>query len=106
MYISLLGVARVVIESQIVALLQEAAGALQDAMEGGSNNRLSGNGFVWIGENNMDIRVWNTNNQQMAWSVVNTAMSELYTYMVEDVFGTVDFTIYDGANEVGQGSIQ
>ena len=98
--------AQTISESDCIALFQEAAGALQDSMKNLGNQLLGQNGFLWVGENNVDIRLWNTNNQAMSWSTCNTALFELYSWMIENSFGKAQFTIYDGVKEVGKGLVE
>lgn len=54
----------------------------------------------------LTLTVRNANNHQLTWAVVVTAIWAVTDYMVQkDQFGTVVFDIFDGANQVGQGSI-
>lgn len=59
-----------------------------------------------------ELYLANSNNHQQTWGVVGAALSALSNFMVDnDSFSTsnfkagVTFTVFDGANEVGQGSV-
>ena len=48
----------------------------------------------------------NSNNHQQTWGVVNAAIGAVWGYMLEkNNIGTATFTIYDGTNEVGRGTV-
>lgn len=48
--------------------------------------------------------VKNQNNHQITWGVLGSAVEALTNFMVLYGFGPVLIRIYDGINEVGQGS--
>ena len=51
------------------------------------------------------ISIWNANNHQVTWGVAQAALEALGDYMEQNGYGSVIFQIYDGANQVGRGSI-
>ena len=61
--------------------------------------------FNWLGDGNLRLHVWNTNNHQTSWSVLRAALSALEDYMSHNMYGIASFTINDGAHEVGEGMI-
>lgn len=56
--------------------------------------------------NNVVMRVWNANNHQMTWGVLNVAILALKDFLIVNKgLGAVAFKIFDGNNQVGQGQI-
>lgn len=56
--------------------------------------------------NNMILSIRNANNHQMTWHLLSSAILAVVDYMYsKNKFGTVVFDIFDGGNQVGQGSI-
>ena len=54
----------------------------------------------------MILSIHNADNHQMTWRTLASALWAVTDYMVkENNFGTMVFDIFDGANQVGQGSI-
>lgn len=53
----------------------------------------------------LTVRISNANDHQITWGVFGSALLALGDYMVKSGSGGVAFLIYDGENEVGQGSI-
>lgn len=68
-----------------------------------SNN---GAGLWQLTRDGIILSVANANNHQTTWGVFGAAIAALADYMNQNrVFGTVAFNIFDGSNQVGQGSI-
>ncbi|MCJ1298275.1 hypothetical protein MMC08_001064 [Hypocenomyce scalaris] len=62
--------------------------------------------FQWNGEMGLALNVANSNNLQTTWGVLGAALTALEDYMQsQNVWGSAQFTIFDGANEVGQGTL-
>ena len=64
--------------------------------------------FDLLAAENVDCHFYaaNSNNHQLNWGVVRAAIQALTSYMlVENNAGSATFTIFDGGNEVGFGSI-
>ena len=58
------------------------------------------------GEDNLALSVYNTNNHQTTWGVLGSAILALADYMSgQGNYGAAAFTIFDGQNEVGTGSL-
>ena len=58
------------------------------------------------GMNNLWLHTWNANNHQTTWGVLKAACSALLDYMTaNNDYGSATFEIYDGANQVGEGTI-
>ena len=56
--------------------------------------------------NHVALRVWNANNHQTSWGVLNAVLLALNDFLlVRKGMGAVVFRIFDGNNQVGQGQI-
>ena len=54
----------------------------------------------------MVLNVQNANNHQCTWAVLREALWAVGNFMaVRDMWGEAEFSIFDGQNQVGQGSI-
>ncbi|KAA6416305.1 MAG: hypothetical protein FRX48_01025 [Lasallia pustulata] len=63
--------------------------------------------FQWFGEMGLVLKVSNSNNHQTTWGVLRAALLALEDYMQsQDSWGTAEFTIFDGKNEVGKGTLK
>ena len=51
------------------------------------------------------MHVWNVNNHQVTWGVLNAAIKALEEYYRGVEWGAVTFGIWDGLNEVGMGAV-
>lgn len=76
----------------------------------GNNISFNGDGLIpgifnWLGDENLKLSVWNSNNHQTTWGVLRSALLAVEDYMNHNVFGTVSFAVNDGAHEVGAGMI-
>ena len=72
----------------------------------GAHALISHGSFTRTGPHNLVFTAVNSNNHQMTWGVLAMAIEALASYMQSTGFGRVIFTIYDGVNEVGSGSIE
>ena len=59
----------------------------------------------WSGNSGVALSVENANNHQLTWGVLGVALQGLMSLMGGGGYGTASFVIFDGSNEVGQGSI-
>ena len=59
----------------------------------------------WMSDEGMRVTVANANNHQVTWGVLESALEALGDYMEQYGYGSVVFDIFDGANQVGHGSI-
>lgn len=53
----------------------------------------------------LEVSIWNANNHQVTWGVLESALEALGDWMEQYGYGSVIFQIYDGSNQVGRGSI-
>ncbi len=51
------------------------------------------------------MHVWNMNNHQVTWGVLNKALEALADYFKCTEWGAATFGIWDGVNEVGMGVV-
>ena len=72
----------------------------------------AGDGVIASGRWNLEVNgigmtTVNTNNHQQTWGVLGAAVEGLshYFYNHQDGFGAVYFYVFDGGNEVAQGSL-
>ena len=64
-------------------------------------------GITGIDERGLALNVVNSNNHQTTWGVLGAALTALEDYMQSmDKWGTAEFTIFDGTNEVGKGTLK
>lgn len=63
--------------------------------------------FQWAGAERLMLRIVNANNHQLTWGVLGAAIDALGEYMNQAVTGPGEswFSIFDGRNEVGTGTI-
>ena len=64
--------------------------------------------FNWAGAAGLVLRTANANNHQQTWGVLGAALDALgaFTQQNQMVAGAAIFSIFDGMNMVGLGSIQ
>ncbi|MCJ1302102.1 hypothetical protein MMC08_004903 [Hypocenomyce scalaris] len=88
-----------------VSLLNEAYEVVSYHLEMIGDGVLAGGMFTWI-DQGLSLQVVNANNHQTTWAVLGEALVALQDFMnVNNDFGAVKFTIFDGGNEVGTGSL-
>lgn len=63
--------------------------------------------FEWAGAEGLMLRMANSNNHQLTWGVLGAAIDALGDYMHHAVTGPGEgwFTVFDGPNEIGMGTI-
>lgn len=66
---------------------------------------IAGGTFLWLGENGYQLRVNNANNHQTTYGVLGAAVAALSDYMSQHGCATGTFSIHDGLNQVGEGTI-
>lgn len=72
---------------------------------------LRGDGVIRSGHYEYDFsgginfRTWNANNHQQTYGVVGAAISALRDFMDKFEYAAVDFEVWDGGNQVGEGQI-
>lgn len=84
--------------SRVHTRIQQSGDGLVPSNNGAGLWQLTRNGIV--------LSIANANNHQTTWGVLGAALSVIGDYMNKNhVFGTIFFHIFDGSNQVGQGSI-
>lgn len=94
----------------ILSILSSAYNHAQEHIEamGDGVIRALSNGqiFQLQGVNGLALSVFNANNHQTTWGVLASAVLALADYMAgQGTYCAAAFTIYDGHNEVGTGSL-
>lgn len=90
---------------QIAAILASAWVSVHTHLATAGDGLLPGGQF-FVQFNNVAMHVWNVNNHQTTWGVLNVAILALKDLLsVKKGVGAVIFKIFDGNNQVGQGQI-
>ena len=67
---------------------------------------VQGGSFTFFGEENTQLRIWDSNNHQATFGVLGAAVMAVFDYMNSQAhFGTGTFAIFDGPNQVGRGFV-
>lgn len=62
--------------------------------------------FDYSGDGGLNVYTVNTNNHQQTYGVLGAAIEGLSHWMImTGEYGAAHFVIFDGANEVGQGTL-
>ena len=101
----ILTMAHEIVGGTIQNLIAEASNNIANNIDFSGDGPISNGQFNWLGDDEVHLEVWNTNNHQATWGVVNAALSALADYMSSHFYGAAFFTNKDGANEVGEGVI-
>lgn len=96
--------------NDILSVLANALFDIQDHIAQHGDGLLQHGIFMFnlLAAENVDCHFYaaNTNNHQLTWGVVGSAVQALSNYMLtESNAGVATFTIFDGGTEVGFGSI-
>ena len=95
-----------VAEVPVLTLLNEAYQDIMTHVLNVGDGLVQGGSFTFYGGQGLVLRVWDTNNHQATYGVLGAAMHALWDYMnSQTTFGAGAFVIYDGAVEVGKGTI-
>lgn len=98
-----------VAQTGIMCLLKNAAEDLQARIGQHGDGLVPGGVYIFdwrTGKYDCQLYCANSNNHQQTWSIVNSAIGAVWGYMLENNnIGTAMFTIYDGGNEVGRGTV-
>ena len=93
----------------VVGILSTAYKHVQEHIErlgDGVIQALSNGRIFSLGEHSLGLTVFNANNHQTTWGVLAAAFLALVDYMAnQGTYYAAAFTIFDGKNEVGTGSI-
>lgn len=97
-------------QTGIMFLLQNAAKDIQARLARDGDGLVPSGAYMFdqkTGGYDCQLYCSNSNNHQQTWGVLNAAIGAVWGYMLEkNNIGTVTFTIHDGGNEVGQGTIE
>ena len=89
-----------------MSLFSGALHFLSLRLEDHSDGLLPGGRFHWADDSGLELAVWNANNHQTTYGVLQAAVSALSDCMSSrGAWGTVRFWIFDGGREVGGGEI-
>lgn len=91
----------------VLSLLDDAYSTILGHKAIWGDGVVAGGLFQWAGAETLMLRVRNTNNHQLTWGVLGAAIDALAEYMNQAVTGPGEswFSIFDGENEVGTGTI-
>ncbi|KAL9064319.1 MAG: hypothetical protein Q9161_008953 [Pseudevernia consocians] len=92
----------------VSSLLNACLSAVQTTIDDGNTGLIPTNGWYGpLGRNALSMAVWSENDFQTTYGVLHSAIQALIGWMssIDHTFGTVSFTIWDGENQVGHGSI-
>ena len=67
---------------------------------------IRGGHFDWLSPPSYSLDVWNANNHQVTYGMLQMTITAIYHYMSEHGFETATFAMFDGANQVGVGNIK
>lgn len=61
--------------------------------------------FDWPGNERLILRAWNVNNHQLTYGVLAAGLQALQVWTWSEGWGTFKFNVYDGINQVGEGTL-
>lgn len=67
---------------------------------------IRGGHFDWLSPPSHSLDVWNANNHQVTYGMLQMTIAAIYDYMGVHGFETATFAMFDGANQVGIGNIK
>ena len=82
--------------------------AVQRDINNGNTGLIPSDGWYGpLGRNGLSMTVWSEDNYQTTYGVLHSAIQALIGWMSsnDNTFGTGSFTVWDGNNQVGHGSI-
>lgn len=91
----------------ITNILQGASRAVSARIASKGDGMLQDGMFTWFQRDDSRVvfRVQNANNHQITYGVLSAALTGMQTYMLHVGYGGVQFRLYDGKNQVGQGTL-
>ena len=101
----ILTMAQVVSESSVESALDMAAAYVAQYVYQIGDAVISKGSVEFYGGNGVFFKSWNVNNHQQTWGVLAAAIAALKDYMSHSSYGGASFSIFDGRNEVGEGTI-
>lgn len=90
----------------MLSMLRDAIIAVNDHIRQHGDGLIEG-GVVRFADYGVSWTSFNAFNHQQTWGVVGAALMACAQYMIEhDTYGGASFGIFDGQNQVGQGTLQ
>lgn len=91
----------------VSSFLNACLNAVQTTIDNGNTGIIPSNGWYQLGRNALSMAVRSENDFQTTYGVLHSAILALIDWMSSEgsTFGTGGFTIWDGENKVGHGSI-
>ena len=101
-----IAVSNTIAQDIVLSLLHSAADSILSHISIYGDSLIPNGAFQWLGENGISVTTINTNNHQQTWGVLCAAIiaMEDFVHTLGDGVECV-FTICDGVNEVGKGTI-
>lgn len=96
---------QVVSERSIESALNTAAAHMAQYFNQIGDAVITKGSVEFYGGNGVFFKSWNVYNHQQTWGVLAAAIAALKDYMSHSSYGAASFNIFDGRNEVGQGTI-
>lgn len=101
----ILTMTRLVSGSSAESALDAAAGYVAQYIHQMGDAVISRGAVEFYGGNGVFFKSWNVNNHQQTWGVLAAAIAALKDYMSHNYYGGASFSIFDGSNEVGEGTV-
>ena len=98
-------ITQAVSEISIERALDTAAGYVAQYVNQIGDTVINKGSVEFYGGDGVFFKSWNVNNHQQTWGVLAAAIAALKDYMSQNYFGRASFNIFDGRNEVGEGTV-
>ena len=92
----------------VSSFLNDCLIAVQTTINNGNTGLIPSPGWYGpLGPNGLSMQVWSENSYQTTYGVLHSTIQALIGWMSDNgnIFGTAWFTIWDGDNQVGHGSV-
>ena len=101
-----IAVSNTIAQDIVLSLLHAAADSILSHISIYGDSIIPNGAFQWLGQNGISVTTINTNNHQQTWGVLGAALIAMQDFVQTMGFGVeCVFTICDGVNEVGKGTI-
>ena len=89
-------------------MLDRAISDIRNHINIHQDGEIGDNGFRRLGGDALTLTANDANNHHLTWGVLGAALEAVKNYMSQsdNRFGMVYFSIFDGENQTGHGSIQ
>ena len=100
-------VSEITANAGVSSFLNACLNAVQATIDNGNTGIIPSNGWYQLGRNALSMTVRSEDDFQTTYGVLHSAILAMIDWMSSDgvTFGTGRFTIWDGENQVGHGSI-